>query len=326
MLKQFLVLSFACMLLVSGGCSLLSRSEKYNDTPDQNVAENNIAGEDAQADNAVSDIPESDIVAKVGDYIITKEDLQNSIESLKAQLGPSADTQNITQEDKKNILNMLVQNHLLYLAAKNEGVDSDPEVKKEILKAEESVLSQALLSRYKDSIDPSDAVLMDFYENGTYNGNKVKLYFTEPEKRRIQEIAVDSESEAKQILIDIMQGNTTFRSAARKFSVLKSAENGGDLGYKDVAELQQEENKSNKYITTAFMLDKGDISSVFKDNGKYYILKVVGIHPSKQSTFSEVKDKVKALYIMKKLQERQNEAIDSVKNSGIEIKIYEENL
>ncbi len=323
MLRKSFVLFVVVSLFVAGGCNLFSKPNDYSVQEPVNDVE---AVEPSEPQVEVSNIPETDIIAKVGNFVITKQDLADSIDVLEQQLGQKIERDKITRQQKEMLADLLVRQKLLYLAAKNEGLASDPKVKRALQLAKEQVLSQALLSRYAERINPTDAELQSFYEDGTYQGYKVKDYFTEQEKRRIQEIALDSEAEAKQVLVDIMQGNITFRSAARKYSILKSADKGGDIGYKSAQELYQD-GKPDKYVNMAFMmLDKGDVSTVFKADGKYYIIKVAGVRPKQEKPFSEVNDQVESLYKMKKLQEMQNAAIESVKNSGIEVKKSYENL
>ncbi len=328
MSRKRYILFAGLVLLVAGGCSLLQKEN------DGQMAEPANSQKPVSSSEKVSEkiedsvdlsIPETDIVAKVGGYAITKQDVEDSISLLEQQLGQKIDRDKVTKEQKKMIADMLINNRLLYLAAKNEGLDSDPDVKKAIEKAKEQILAQALLNRYNDTINPTEMDLETFYNTGKYKGNDVKLYFTEPEKRRIQEIAVESESEAKQILVDIMQGNITFRSAAKKYSVLDSASKGGDLGYKSVQELLKI-NKPEKYINTAWTLDKGELSSVFKVGDKYYIIKVAGVRPQREKAFSDVKDQVEFLYKTSKLEKLQNEAIETVKKSGVKIEEHYENL
>jgi len=328
MSRKTYILFAGFMLLISGGCSLLQKGSDDQITESVNPQKSVSSSE--KMSTKVEDpidlgIPETDIVAKIGDYAITKQDVEDSISLLEQQLGQKIDRAKVTREQKKMIADMLVNNRLLYLAAKNEGIDSDPDVKKAIENAKEQILVQALLNRYNNTINPTEMELETFYNTGKYKGNDVKLYFTEPEKRRIQEIEVKSEAEAKQILVDIMQGNITFRSAARKYSVLDSASKGGDLGYKAVQELLKI-NKPEKYINTAWTLDKGEVSSVFKVDDRCYIIKVAGIRSQREKAFSDVKDQVEFLYKTSKLEKLQNEAIETVKRSGVKIEEHYENL
>jgi len=120
----------------------------------------------------------------------------------------------------------------------------------------------------------------------------------EPEERQIREIVVPSEQEARDILIQLLQG-ADFATLAKENSKSPSAKNGGDLGFIKIGE------KSSQFDSVAFSdsLEVGKISSIFKTPDGYGIIKLEAKRGGKQRPLSEMWDDIKkGLTIIKQQQ------------------------
>jgi parvulin-like peptidyl-prolyl isomerase len=97
----------------------------------------------------------------------------------------------------------------------------------------------------------------------------------EPELRRVREIVLRSESEARQVLLELLQG-ADLAALAKDRSVAESAKNGGDLGF--IKKGQRGENFiSFDDIVFSPALQQGSLSSVFKAPEVFYIIKIEGV-------------------------------------------------
>jgi len=82
------------------------------------------------------------VVAKVGDHEITMRDLEDEIQMLP----PNLQQQMMTSQGKLEFLQGMVAKELMLEAAKREGVENDPEVKR----FQERAMAAAIIARYQD--------------------------------------------------------------------------------------------------------------------------------------------------------------------------------
>ncbi|WP_457567245.1 SurA N-terminal domain-containing protein [Desulfurobacterium sp.] len=100
------------------------------------------------------------IIAKVDGTVITEQDLNDLLKTLPAQYDKN------DPEIKKELIKFLIDQEILVQEAKKEGLDRDPQVKKEIENAVKQILATALLNRKipADKIKVTDKELKEFYE------------------------------------------------------------------------------------------------------------------------------------------------------------------
>jgi peptidyl-prolyl cis-trans isomerase C len=162
-----------------------------------------------------------------------------------------------------------------------------------------------------EKVEVTSAEIEEYY-------NTYQSQLKDPEERRIREIGVPSEQEAKEILILLLQG-ADFANTARDKSKTASAKDSGDLGY------LKPDVKSAAFNAAAFSnsLEKGQTSNIFKNSdGFYYIVKVEDIRGGAQKTLTEMWDDIKrGLTFLK--QERKIEDLISKLSRDAKIEIYE---
>lgn len=239
------------------------------------------------------------IVAKVNNQPITLEDLNAEVESFNAYVPQDRPNDKIDTRDKKidYLRNELVTKALLAQTAMDRGLDRKEELQKALDNFKQSLLVAELMRVETANIEVSSAEIEDYY-------NRSKEQLKEPEERYIREIVLPTESQAKEILIQLLQG-ADFSSVAQEKSIAASAKNGGDLGYikKGV--------KSPQFDTVAFSptLEIGKISNYFKGPEGYYILKLEGKREGKVKSLSELWDDIKTGLTFLKQQEKIKELI-----------------
>ncbi len=193
------------------------------------------------------------LVARVNNIPITLDDLNDEINAYNAMVGDRTDMK-ITTRDQKiaHLKNELVRRALLYQYAMDKGLDRNDDVNRVLEKTKMDLLVLELMRQETQKIDVSSQEVQDAY-------NTYKDQFKEPEERRLREIMVPTEDEAKDVLIQSLQG-ADFAQLARDRSKLPTAKDGGDTGFITKGK------RSPQYDAVAFAdsLEEGKVSSVFK--------------------------------------------------------------
>jgi len=201
----------------------------------------------------------------------------------------------VTTKDQKvaYLKNEIVRRVLLSQEAEVRGLDKKEDVEQALENAKQNLLALSLVRQESEGVDVTSAEIEDYY-------NRFKGELKEPEERRIREIMVTSEQEAKDILIALLQGQD-FATLARERSKAASAKDGGDIGF------IQKGKKFPQFDAVAFSdtLEVGKVSNIFKGPaGDSYILKLEAIKGGKQKTLSEIWDDIKRLLIFLKQQKK----------------------
>jgi len=232
------------------------------------------------------------IMAEVGPYKLTESDLEKLIkedprveEILKAN--PS-----LKAKIEKGLIDRWVNITLLYLAAKDNKIFEDPEVRWKLLETEKMILAEAYLQKSLPKIEVSEEEIKQYYE--THKGE-----FKQPEGIKLKHILIyvpqnaDNKTKeralnrAKQIRSQLAKG-AKFEELARIHSDdTASREKGGDLGILRKGETLPE------FEEKVFKLKPGEISQPILSPYGYHIVKVEKIIPEEILPFEKVKDQVK---------------------------------
>ena len=237
--------------------------------------------------------PRGAIVAKVDNIAIGLEDLNDEIDFYNANIPPENPELKITtKEQKVNYLkNEVIRRALIYQNALDKGLDRNDEVRQAVEKNKRDILVMEDVKDITKSISVTSKEVEDYY-------NTYKEQLKEPEERQILEIVVNTEQEAKDLLIQLLQG-ADFATLARSNSKAPSAKDGGNLGF------MQEGKKSAQFDVVAFSdtLDAGKISSIFKVSDGYSIVKLEAKRGGKEKPLSEIWDDINRFLVSAKQQQ-----------------------
>ena len=243
--------------------------------------------------------PKGPIVAKVNNISIGLDDLNDEIALYNANVpAERPELKIVTRDQKINYLkNEIVRRALIYQHALDKGLERSDEVKQAVEKNKRDLM---VLQDIKDStknISVTSKEVEDYY-------NTYKEQLKEPEERQISEIVVGSEQDARDILIQLLQG-ADFAALAKNNSKSSSAKDGGDLGF------IKKGKKSAQFDAAAFSdsLDVGKISSVFKTPDGYSIVKLEAQRGGKQKPLSEMWDDINRGLVFLKQQQAIEELI-----------------
>ncbi|MFA5199681.1 MAG: peptidylprolyl isomerase [Candidatus Omnitrophota bacterium] len=259
---------------------------------------------------AVEIQPKGPIVAKINNISVGLDDLNEEIELYNANVPAERPEQKITTRDQKiNYLkNEVVRRALLYQDALDKGLDRTDEVRQIMEKNKRDLMVLQNIKNITKGITVSSKDVEDYY-------NTYKEQLKEPEERQILEIVVNSEQEARDILIQLLQG-TDFATLARNNSKAASGKEGGNLGF------IQKGKKSAQFDAAAFSdsLEIGKISSIFKTPDGYSIVKLEAKRGGKQKPLSEMWDDINRGLVFLKQQQALEELIGKLsRDANIEI-------
>lgn len=246
------------------------------------------------------------LIAKVNNQPITLEELSEEVEGFNKYVPADKPDQRIDTRDKKieYLKNEMVRRSLLAQAAEDRGLDRKEELQKALNNFKQNLLVAELIKSETENIDVTSAEIEDYY-------NQYKEQLKEPEERSIREIVVSGESEAKDILIELLRG-ADFAALAQSRSIAPSKNDGGDLGYikKGLKSPQFDE------VAFSFSLDVGKTSNYFKGPEGYYILKLEAKREGKVKTLSDLWDDIKNGLKFLKQQKKVEELISTLSSKA----------
>jgi peptidyl-prolyl cis-trans isomerase C len=211
------------------------------------------------------------VLAKVNGQPITDEDITLALSNFN-----EAQRYNILKDkaSKRQVVETLVDQEILFQQAKSEGLDKTPEFAAAMKAFTKQYLSNLVVSR-KLGPKLTEAAAKNYYENH-------KAKFTTSQIHLMQ-ILAESENEAKDLLTKAKAPNADFQALAEKFSKDPSAKNNrGDLGFLGRDQLEA------SIGDAVFKSKKGEIVGPIKTNFGFHIIKVVDRMAGKQLSYDEV--------------------------------------
>lgn len=264
----------------------------------------------AQTQEAAKPVVKGTVVAMVNNMPITLEELNEDVAAYNSLVPADKPESKIASREQKldYLKNDLVRRTLLYQDGLSMGLGRSEEVTTELEKVKQQLVLMALGKKLTENTDVSSKEIEDYY-------NTYKEQLREPETRKVSEIVVNNEQEAKDILIQLLQGSD-FAALARERSIDASAKNGGDLGFIGRGDQFPQLDKM------AFELEVGKVSSIFKGPKGYYIIKVEAKRGGEQKTLAQLWDDIKRMLIFLKQQQAIEDLVSKLSREA-KIEIYE---
>ncbi len=246
------------------------------------------------------------VIATVNNTPITLEELNTEIDAYNAMVpADKPETKITTREQKVNYLkNELIRRMLLYQDGLAKGLDRIDAVQQDLEKAKQQLVLLELGKVLTENTDVSAKEIEDYY-------NTYKDELKEPEQRQIREIVVTTEQEAKDVMIQLLQG-ADFATLARERSRVASSKSGGDLGF------IQRQVKFAEFDSVAFSnsLEAGRVSSIFKGPDGYYIIKLEAKQGGGQKSLSELWDNIKRMLVFLKQQQKIQDLVSKLSSEA----------
>ncbi|MBU0683886.1 MAG: peptidylprolyl isomerase [Candidatus Omnitrophota bacterium] len=215
------------------------------------------------------------ILALIGGAKITMLDFNERISNLPKQYRA------VIKNRKRDYLEELIKDKLLYQEALRKNVHKNSEVKQLIEEAQKKIMVARLLKdEIDDVIDIKEEEIVNFYY-ANQSG-----YMT-PEVMRASHILMTSRQDADDVREQLSAG-ADFEQLAKAKSVDPTARNGGDIGYFAKGQLMPKfENACNE-------LEVGEISDVVRTKLGYHIIKLTGRNKPELKPIEEVSENIRA--------------------------------
>ncbi len=218
---------------------------------------------------------EKKVIAKVGEREITIEDIKRTKEYMPKEHLQMLSTLN----GKKEFINKMVIQEMIYLHAIDEKWDQEEEFLEEMKNIKVERLKGYGINKILGDVQVSQKDVEAFYESN-------KESFKTGETVRAKHILVDSKDKAEELLLALENGKD-FAEAAAENSSCPSKANGGDLGTFEKGRMVPE------FDEVVFSLDIGETSDVVQTQFGYHIIKLEERNKPKDLTFEEMEEKIK---------------------------------
>lgn len=235
------------------------------------------------------------VLAKVNGKEITEKDLNILIQSM----GPQRAMQFQSEEGKKELVNELINQELVYLDAIENKMNDEEAFNKKLEDFAANLLKQYYLEKLLTNVEVSEEKVKEYYEN-----NKDK--FISGEKYKASHILVDEEEKAEEILKEIKEGKS-FEEAAKEYSSCPSKDKGGDLGYFGKGQMVKE------FEEAAEKAELDVVVGPVKTQFGYHLILVTDKKESETMSFEEVKGQLKGQLMNQRQKEVYDEKMDELK-------------
>ncbi len=245
--------------------------------------------------SGLANVNGSDITSKEMDERVNRSTFQNASE--------------VTAEKRKEFLEELISNEVLYQEAKAKGYADHPRVKMMMV----SLLQRDALGNNAEAPTIPDAETKKYFDSHHEE-------YVIPEKVRARRILVQfgsDEGEAKKKAEEIRKRATAkpedFGNLAMEVSEGPEKARKGELGYFAAS---GRDGLNQTIVTKAFALKNGEISSVFKTDEGWNIVKVENRAPRTERTYDQVKKSIERKLLTERRKQMLDNYIAELKNNA----------
>ena len=216
--------------------------------------------------------PKSRPLATVDGKAITVGDFDKRVSKMPAYY------KTLASQRKKDFLDDMINEQLIYKEALKRGIGRDTEVKELVDEAKRKIIIAKLMEVEVKKSAVNEEKIKEFY--GLH-----KTDFVTPLKLRASHIMVDTEAEAGEVLQKLKDGGD-FAQLAKQYSKDPSKDRGGDIGYFIKGQLMPE------IEDVCFKLQVGQTSDMIKTKFGYHIVKLTDRIEPRTVELSEVRDAI----------------------------------
>lgn len=275
----------------------------------------------ADAPSAAAAKPAGEVLAKIGDTVITEKDLDDKIGVMPPRIAgrfrsPAA---------RKSLLNSIVELEVIFRDAKKQGFDNDRQTLDRLEEYRKRLAAERLREKVMESVKADEDEVLEEYEKG---GDRYKVQ----KQVKVSQILFTWDSGAPSTTAESVKGDAAgilerarkgedFAELARKYSLDQaSAAKGGDIGYATRRSLSPE-----AYKVAMAMEKEGEVSGLIEGKGEVRILKATEVIPEKKKPLEEVRPWLERVVQSRKQREAWMHYLDELKKrEGVEI--FEERL
>lgn len=256
----------------------------------------------------------SQVLARVGDKPITLGDYAAAL----ARMDRFERLRYQSPERRKQLLDEIIAVELLADEARRRGLDREPDTQLRL----DQALRDEVLRDLRDSA-PTPESLPEPEVRNYYDAHKEE--FREPERRRIAEIVMVREQEARRLIEVVRNASATdWGQAVRKHSTGRKdstaalpLELEGDIGIVSAPGqvAGNEPQLAEPLLRAAFSIEK--IGGVYGEpvlaEGQYHILRLTSRTPARQRTFAEAQRSIRVKLVQQRVATNQQQLIDDLR-------------
>ena len=253
----------------------------------------------AQADTTPTTQPSGDVVATYAGHTLTSGQVIREFERLPA---PSRAYLS-APERKRQFIEQMVMNELLFDEGKRDGLDKDPDIDRQVVDLRRRLVVQRVMRKYQTPPTISDEQARAYYDQNPdlYSTTQVHAFH----------ILVKDEETAKQIAAELKSDPKKFGDLARdKSTDTSSARKGGDLGTFGQGRMVPE------FERAAFKLKPNEISDPVKTQYGWHIIMVTERKEGERKPFEQLKEQIRASLRNQALQDQVQGHMDALKQSA----------
>ncbi len=258
------------------------------------------AGEAAKpAASGAATVDTSEVIATYAGKQLTNAAVLEEIERLP---GPSRAYLS-APDRKRQFVENLILNDLLFTEAQKAGYDTDPDIEKQVVDMRKRLVVQRLMREYQKPPTISDEEAKKYYDEnpGLFSSTQIK----------VSHILVKDEDTAKKLHAELVADPSKFADKAKELSIDKiSGAKGGDLGKFGQGRMVPE------FERAAFSLKPGQLSEPVKTQYGWHIILVAEREDGERKPFDQVKEQIKTTLRNKQLQDNIQAKFDGLKKTA----------
>lgn len=284
-------------VLVAAGCAPESK-EAAPPAGEQPKAGQPDAGQ-PKADAGGTAVEQTEVVATYAGKELTSAQVLSEIERLP---GPSR-AYLAAPDRKRQFVENMILNDLLFAEGQKAGYDTDPEVERQVNDMRKRLVVQRLMREYQKPPEITDADAQKYYDENPnlYSSTQIKA----------SHILVKDEATARDIREQLAKDPSKFAEIAKAQSTDKtSGAKGGDLGKFGQGRMVPE------FERVAFALKVGELSDVVKTQYGWHVITVTEREEGERKPFEQVKEQIKATIRNKALQDNMQRRFDELKKNA----------
>jgi len=265
-------------------------------------------GDSTPAAPAATSSSGGEVIATYKGHTLTSDRLVQEFERLPA---PSR-SYLASPDRKRQFIDNLVMNDLVFDEGRAAGYDKDPEVERQVEELRKRLVVQRVMRQYQTPPTISDEQVRTYYDQNP------TLYSTT--QIHASHILLKDEAAARAVLAEVKASPDKFADIAREKSTDPvSAKKGGDLGTFGPGRMVPD------FERVAFSLKPGEISDVVKTQYGYHIILVSERKEGDQRPFEQVKEQIRATLRNKALQDQVQGHFDQLRKDA-DVKVNDEAL
>ena len=235
------------------------------------------------------------ILAKVGNTVITENDINNTIKAL----GPRGAGYN-TPEGRKAVLEQIIAKNLFLNEARANFYEADSRFQQDLATVKDEMLANFAIEKAISTVTVTDSEVKEYYDAH-------KDEFQAPETVEASHILIEDEAKIKEVAADIASGKTTFEDAAKAFSTCPSGKQGGALGEFGRGQMVPE------FEEAAFNMQVGEISEPVKTQFGFHLIKLTAKNEADVLPYEKVADQLKKSVLQNKQQAAYSSKLNQLK-------------